>query len=71
MWHSVQRLVGFCIFSGGRTVVRRTVVFLVTNFLFIAALVFSAEVILITLGVYDISLPLGQRTLHILTKLFF
>ena len=67
----LHRLAGLCIFSRRHAAVRRIIVFLFTNFLFIAALVFSAEVILITLGVYNISLPLGHRVLHILTKLFF
>lgn len=59
------------VFSRRHKTVRKTVIFIVTNFTAIASFVFSVEVVLIILGVRNISLPLGHHTLRILTRLFF
>jgi hypothetical protein len=71
MFRFLTSLGSLVVFSRRHKTVRKTVIFLVTNFTAIASIIFSIEVILIILGVRNISLPLGRHTLQILTRLFF
>jgi hypothetical protein len=51
--------------------IRKGVVFLFTNLLFLIAFIFGLEILLIILGINNISLPIPFLTSDLLTKLLF
>jgi hypothetical protein len=51
--------------------IRRSVIFLVSNALVIAGVVFTVELLLIFLGLENIFLPLTHNTLSFLFRLFY
>ncbi len=62
------------IFNKRHQSVRRSVIFILTNFLLIAGIIFSLEIILIFLGVGNIFIPMTHITHSIwefLTKLVY
>ena len=67
----ILRLGSRLVFSRRNQCVRRSVVFLVTNALVIAGVVFAVELLVILLGLENVFLPLTSDTLSFLTSLFF
>jgi len=51
--------------------VRGSIIFLLTNFLLLTAIIFTVEIILIFLGVGNIFVPLTSPVWSLLTKLVF
>ena len=65
---------GLLFFNKRHQSVRRSVIFVLTNFLLIAGIIFSLEIILIFLGVGNIFIPMTRLTHSIwdfLTKLVY
>jgi hypothetical protein len=58
-------------FNKHRQSVRHSIVFLLTNFLLIAVIVFTIEIILIFCGVGNIFVPMTQKAWQFLTRLVF
>jgi hypothetical protein len=56
--------------SQRRRCIRDSVVWLLTNALLVAGVVFAFELLVILLGLEDIFLPLTQETVSFLTRLF-
>jgi len=54
--------------SKSRGVVRGSVIFLLTHLLLIIGIIFTAEVILLLLGVYDIHVPLTGKIIGLIPK---
>ncbi len=66
----ILRLGSRLIFSRRNQCVRKGVVFLVTNGLVAAGVVFAVELLVILLGLENVFFPLTHDTLSFLTKLF-
>ncbi|MCX7726708.1 MAG: hypothetical protein N2053_07650 [Chitinispirillaceae bacterium] len=51
--------------------IKQTIILLLTNLLLLSGLVFLVEIILIILGVGNVSLPLTHKALELLQKIVF
>jgi hypothetical protein len=70
----ILRLGGLLFFNKRHQSVRGSIIFLLTNFLLLAAAIFTVEIILIFLGVENIFLPMTRVTHSMwafLTKLVY
>jgi hypothetical protein len=65
------QLGGLLFFNHRHKSVRRGVIFLFTNLLLVAAVIFTVEIILIFLGVGNVFVPLTSSVRGLLTKLVF
>ena len=65
------QLGGLLLFNNRHKSVRRGVIFLFTNFLLVAAVIFTVEIILIFLGVGNVFVPLTSSVRGLLTKFAF
>lgn len=66
----LTRMGRLVLFSRRHKCVRRTVVFLLSNFLLIAGCVFAVEVLIIFLGIANICIPIDPHALSFLTRFF-
>jgi hypothetical protein len=59
------------IFPRGNQCVRTSVIFVFTNLMLLAGIVFTLEIVLITLGIGDVFLPFTHNMWTFLTRLFY
>jgi hypothetical protein len=65
------QLGGLLFFSRRHNRVRNGIIFLLTNFLLLAAVIFTVEIILIFLGVGNVFVPMTSSVWSLLNKLVF
>lgn len=65
------QLGGLLLFNKRHKSVRASIIFLLTNFLLFAGIVFTAEIILILLGVGNVFVPMTGAVWKFLAKLVF
>jgi hypothetical protein len=65
------QLGGLLFFNKRHKSIRRGIIFLLTNFLLFAGIVFTVEIILIFLGVGNIFVPVTSAVWDFLTKLVY
>jgi hypothetical protein len=68
---SLLKLCNFLVISRKHRNVRKTIIFLFTNLLIFAGLIFTFEIVLIYLGVDNIAVPLPIFTSDFLQELVF
>ncbi len=67
----MKRILGFLFVSRSRKGVRRGIMFIFSNFLVLAGIVFFLEIAVILLGLYGVSIPLTRTARELLTSLLF
>jgi hypothetical protein len=65
------RLGGLLFFNKRHNRIRNGIIFLLTNFLLLAAVIFTLEIILIFLGVGNVFVPMTSSVWGLLNKLVF
>jgi hypothetical protein len=65
------QLGGLLFFNKRHNSVRSSIIFLLTNFLLLAAVIFTVEIILIFLGVGNVFVPMTSSVWGLLNKLVF
>jgi|WetSurMetagenome_2_1015567.scaffolds.fasta_scaffold00056_13 hypothetical protein len=67
----LRNLGGILLFNKHHSSVRSGVIYLLTNFLLLAGIVFTVEIVLICLGVGNVFVPMTSAVWDFLTRLVF